>query len=87
MLKLHQGTFDKPDRLFQSIMQDWENCYENQAIVKELIPEFYGEDTSFLVNKKKLDLGRRQCGKTVSDVKLPKWANSAEDYLRINREA
>jgi factor associated with neutral sphingomyelinase activation len=35
MLKLHQGTFDKPDRLFQSIQKDWQNCYENHAIVKE----------------------------------------------------
>lgn len=38
----------------------------NPASVKELIPEFYGTDNSFLVNKLKLDLGVRQNGKKVS---------------------
>ena len=37
----------------------------NHAIVKELIPEFYGEDDSFLFNPLKLDLGTRQNGKRV----------------------
>ena len=35
------GKFDRPDRLFNSIIQDYKNCMENPGTVKELIPEFY----------------------------------------------
>mmetsp|Transcript_8685 Transcript_8685/g.7640 ORF Transcript_8685/g.7640 Transcript_8685/m.7640 type:complete len:81 (-) Transcript_8685:1260-1502(-) len=50
MLKLQSGKFDKPDRLFFSMKKDWNNIMNNHAIVKEAIPEFYGDDDSFLVN-------------------------------------
>ena len=85
MLRLQNGKFDIPDRLFYSVKKDWKNCYEHDGCIKELLPEFYSDDTDFLVNKQALDLGKRQNGKTVGDVKLPKWAESAEDFLRINR--
>ncbi len=52
-----------------------------------MIPEFYEYDDSFLVNYQKLDLGLRQNGKRVNDVKLPKWAKDSKDFLRINRAA
>lgn len=42
----------------------------------QLIPEFYDEDVSFLVNSLKLDLGKRQGGQMVDDVELPAWASS-----------
>lgn len=42
----------------------------------QLIPEFYGDDVSFLVNSLKLDLGRRQGGQAVDNVELPPWASS-----------
>ena len=45
------------------------------------------QNTDFLENKMKLDLGLRANGKRVDDVKLPTWANSAQDFLRKNREA
>lgn len=45
----------------------------------QLIPEFYGDDVSFLVNSLKLDLGKRQGGQMVDDVELPPWARS--EYL------
>ena len=61
--------------------------YNNPANVKELIPEFYGLDDSFLLNKGKLNLGSRQNTKKVNDVKLPKWAKSAQDFLQNNRKA
>lgn len=86
MLKIQSGRFDKPDRLFYSIENDWRNCYENPAVVKELIPEFYGEDDEFLVNKLELNLGNRQNGEKVNDVILPKWAKNAKDFLRVQRE-
>lgn len=54
----------------------------------QLIPEFYGNDPSFLENRLSLDLGRKQNGSLVSDVILPPWAsgnfllNSAEPSLQ-----
>lgn len=42
-----------------------------------MIPEFYENDSSFLVNSLKLDLGKRQGGKTVEDVELPPWASGS----------
>lgn len=42
--------------------------------VMQLIPEFFGDDPSFLENKLCLDLGRRQNGSFVGDVILPPWA-------------
>jgi len=57
MLRLHGGRFDSPDRLFDSIMNEWNSVNNNPADVKELIPEFYSNDPSFLVNAMQLDLG------------------------------
>ncbi len=48
----------------------------NPGNVKELIPEFYMEDKSFLNNALRLELGTRSNGKIVDDVKLPKWAST-----------
>ena len=60
---------------------------ENPADVKELIPEFFGTDPSFLCNDLKLKLGTRQSGKKVWDVRLPTWASSSSDFLCKMREA
>lgn len=43
----------------------------------QLIPEFYGNDSSFLENKLNLDLGRKQNGHLVGDVVLPPWASGS----------
>ncbi len=87
MLRLQNGRFDAPDRLFHSVKKDWQNCYEHYGCLKELIPEFYMTNTDFLVNSLNLNLGARQNKKTVGDVKLPKWAqNSPEKFLQIQRE-
>ena len=40
----------------------------------QLIPEFFGDDPSFLENQLRLDLGRKQNGSFVGDVILPPWA-------------
>lgn len=55
MLKLNGGKFDHEDRLFNSIQGDWNICNNDSGSVKELIPEFYEEDTSFLINHLDLD--------------------------------
>jgi factor associated with neutral sphingomyelinase activation len=60
---------------------------ENPADVKELVPEFFTEDPSFLLNSQHLDLGVRYNGEKVGDVKLPAWAKDPEDFLKKMREA
>ncbi len=57
------------------------------AVVKELIPEFYSSDTSFLVNKFRLNLGNLQSGETVDDVALPAWAKNSDHFLDTMRAA
>ena len=39
-----------------------------------------------LVNSNKYDLGRQDDGSSVSDVQLPPWAKSPEDFIHINRQ-
>ncbi len=76
MLKLQSGRFDKPDRLFKSIKDDWRNVYENPTSVKQLIPQFYQDEPLFLKNYQNLELGVRQNKKVVGDVKMPRWAET-----------
>lgn len=103
MLRLQNGSFDTPDRLFGSIRETWKGVLTNQADVKELIPEFFAikeDDLSagvlhtnaakgeFLENVLNLDLGIRQDGKRVDAVELPRWANGRSDtFVFKNREA
>jgi len=87
MIKFQSGKFDNPNRLFKGINKEWNSCNENNTNVKELIPEFYMDNTDFLVNKLKLDLGLRANGKRVDDIKLPAWADGAEDFLKKHRLA
>jgi len=61
----------------------WRAVNDNMADVKELIPEFFGSDTSFLTNSDGLDLGLKQNGLPVGDVELPLWyANEPCDALK-----
>lgn len=97
MLRLQNGRFDTPDRLFHSMSATWEGVMKNQGDVKELIPEFYSLDFTegdssgvvsnkscpgeFLDNVLGLDLGTRQDGKRVDDVELPPWANGSSELF------
>ncbi|NXA53543.1 FAN protein, partial [Nothocercus julius] len=87
MLCLQNGKFDHADRMFNSLAETWKNCLDGATDFKELIPEFYENDSSFLVNSLKLDLGKRQGGKTVEDVELPPWASGPDDFLQKCQEA
>ena len=87
-LRLQGGKFDAPDRLFHSVCESFSSVLSSTSDVKELIPEMYGTDTSFLRNDRCLPLGRRQNGIPVADVELPPWANGKpEEFLRIHRAA
>ncbi|ETO20498.1 hypothetical protein RFI_16719, partial [Reticulomyxa filosa] len=55
------GKFDHPDRLFHSVAECFDGCLNSTGDVKELIPEFYYLP-EFLLNRSKLDLGKRQSG-------------------------
>jgi factor associated with neutral sphingomyelinase activation len=82
MIKFQSGKFDNPNRLFKGINKEWKSCMTSTTDVKELIPEFFiVENTDFLENLLKLELGTRTNGKKIDNVKLPKWANSPKDFL------
>ena len=87
MIKFQSGKFDNPNRMFKGINKEWKSCNKNPTNVKELIPEFFMDNTEFLENSMKLDLGVRANGKRVDEVKLPTWASSASDFLTKNRLA
>eukprot|EP00051_Salpingoeca_urceolata_P022257 m.358163 g.358163 ORF g.358163 m.358163 type:complete len:945 (-) comp19945_c1_seq18:166-3000(-) len=86
-LCLQNGKWDHADRLFTSVKETWDNVLTGAADVKELIPDFYMPPGQFLANVNALDLGATQDGVRVSDVELPPWASSAEDFTRKCREA
>jgi len=46
-----------PDRIFYSINNSWKNCIDILSDNKELTPEFYLGDGSFLLNSTGADLG------------------------------
>lgn len=87
MLCLQNGRYDHADRMFNSIGETWKNCLEGGTDFKELVPEFYGNDSGFLVNGLNLSLGRRQDGSSVGDVVLPPWASDASDFLQKSQRA
>lgn len=69
MIKFQSGRFDKADRLFKDIKDEWDQAMNDRTNVKELIPEFYDPKKSqFLINSFKIDLGKRQNGDVIDDV-------------------
>jgi hypothetical protein len=67
MLRLQNGRFDAPDRLFLGVGESWNSSSgRSNTDVKELIPEFFlPGNGDFLVNSKNLPLGKRQNGTQV----------------------
>jgi factor associated with neutral sphingomyelinase activation len=88
MLRLQNGKFDAPDRMFNSVQEAWDSVNSNPADLKELIPEFYDSNGDFLMNMFDLDMGTRQSNnKKVDDVELPPWAKSPADFVQKCRQA
>ncbi|XP_037686725.1 lipopolysaccharide-responsive and beige-like anchor protein [Choloepus didactylus] len=85
-LNLQGGKFDHADRTFSSISRAWRNSQRDTSDIKELIPEFYYLPEMF-VNFNNYNLGVMDDGTVVSDVELPPWAKTAEEFVRINRLA
>lgn len=89
-LRLQNGRFDHPDRIFRSIADTWASVLTNSADFKELIPEFYC-CPAFLANTENLDLGVRTADAAtrtpIADVVLPPWAPSPRDFVAQMRAA
>ncbi|XP_049428295.1 lipopolysaccharide-responsive and beige-like anchor protein isoform X1 [Epinephelus fuscoguttatus] len=85
-LNFQGGKFDHADRTFSSVSRAWRNCQRDTSDVKELIPEFYYLPEMF-VNANDYTLGVMEDGTVVSNVELPPWAKSPEEFVRINRLA
>ncbi|CAG0882864.1 unnamed protein product [Darwinula stevensoni] len=85
-LSLQGGKFDHANRMFSSMECAWRNCQRDTSDVKELTPElFYLPE--MLVNMNGYNLGRDETGKALGDVHLPPWAQTPEEFIRINRMA
>ncbi|PRP88292.1 BEACH domain-containing protein [Planoprotostelium fungivorum] len=82
------GRFDVPDRAFYSLDQTWQlSSKMSSSDVKELIPEFFYLP-EFLENSNRFDMGVKQTGERVDDVKLPEWANNdPRRFIRKHRQA
>jgi hypothetical protein len=76
-----------PDKIFHDINISWQNVLSALSDNKELTPEFYFGDGSFMKNRHNLDLGTNHLGEPVHDVSLPSWAISHQDFVLKNRFA
>eukprot|EP01125_Pyxidicula_operculata_P017224 TRINITY_DN6027_c0_g1_i1.p1 TRINITY_DN6027_c0_g1~~TRINITY_DN6027_c0_g1_i1.p1 ORF type:complete len:1383 (-),score=353.30 TRINITY_DN6027_c0_g1_i1:179-4192(-) len=87
-IDIQGGEFDHADRLFDSIETTYHNCSKStlSTDVKELIPEFFYLP-EFLRNSNNFNLGTKQNGTKLGDVRLPSWAKTPEEFIRTHREA
>lgn len=85
--KMQGGTFDLPDRLFYSMDETWQMCNSHMSEVKELTPEFYASDGTFLCNGNGYALGKRHDQQVVQGVQLPPWATTPDEFIRLHRAA
>jgi len=88
ILKVQNEGFGGPaDRIFYDIGMSWRNCLNVLSDNKELIPEFFFGDGSFLKNIHSVELGLNHKEEKVDDVTLPPWAKSHQDFILQNRAA
>ncbi|XP_065883322.1 lipopolysaccharide-responsive and beige-like anchor protein [Dysidea avara] len=73
-------------RSYQSILFYGRNLEESTSDFRELIPELFFLPQMF-VNDNKFELGVNHFGEAIGSVKLPSWANSPEEFIRIHKEA
>ena len=58
LIQLQMDALGGPaDRIFHSVNNSWKNCMDILSDNKELTPEFYLGDGSFLLNSTGADLG------------------------------
>lgn len=76
-----------PDKIFHDMGISWQNVLQLLPDNKELTPEFFFGDGSFLKNNSKVELGLNHMGLKVGDVTLPNWASGPSDFVMKNRHA
>ena len=81
------GHFDHPDRIFHSVEVSKElMAGRNCSSALELVPEAYYMPEMF-ENINSINLSLNSRGKSISDVMLPRWAASPEDFTYKMRQA
>jgi len=91
-VKLQNGKFDVPDRLFHSLEEAWNSASgqgDNFSLtdVRELTPEFFYLPYIF-TNNNKFVFGDKHTGEKIWDVVLPPWAhNDPNTFVLLHREA
>ncbi len=86
-IELQSGKFDRPDRLFSSMLQAWTSSLQSTTDFKELIPELF-TSPEILLNCNRFNFGKTQEGKLVDHVELPPWADGcAHQFIRLHRMA
>lgn len=86
--RLQSDAFGLSDRIFRGFEVLWSQMQTGQTQFVELIPEMYTVNKADLLrNKFGLDFGSTADGEEVSDVGLPRWANSTQDFLFKMRAA
>ncbi|OHT03981.1 hypothetical protein TRFO_28644 [Tritrichomonas foetus] len=84
-IRLQEGRFDLPGRLFFSIKNAWASVTGPSNDFRELIPEFFCSE-HFLINENGFDFGKH-LNNPVNDAELPNWASSAREFIQIHRMA
>jgi hypothetical protein len=84
-IDLQGGRFDNSHRVFSSIPNCWTSVTTQLNDYRELIPEFFF-DPELLLNPNGFDLGEVH-GRSISEVELPPWADSAMAFVYLNRKA
>lgn len=88
LIQLQMSPLGGPvDNIFHSVNNTWKNCMDVLSDNKELTPEFYLGDGSFLLNQRNADLGLDHMGEPVGHVVLPDWAHSPQDFVLKMRMA
>jgi hypothetical protein len=85
LIHFQGGRFDVPDRTFSSIALTYAGLLYDASEYWELPPEFFF-CPEFLRNLNKFDLGTIS-GSRIEDVKLPKWAANATEFVYLHRKA
>lgn len=86
-LDFQDHSFDIPDRLFNSIEASYRlSSNESTTDFKEIVPELFVLPEC-LTNELQLDLGKRQNGESVENVKLPAWAENPRIFIYAHRQA
>lgn len=83
LIRNQNQLFFNAERLFTSVEKAWNSGVKTTGDYKELTPEFYSS-SSFLVNLNEMQaIGDEK----LSNVELPEWAKSPQDFIELMREA